>query len=151
MNSFWLPFFDTLSKAINIFLKPCPTIIIPCWRFVQQVPGWCYCFCFTGSQDEYCYIGNPQAPLRGLLKGTLMSFPHLEIITHTIRRSVSSVYKTWNPALTFVETLPSLEIWTHPLLFSFSPPAFLWDNLGWAGVMELFWLYADFYSSIIVC
>lgn len=114
LYSFWSSFFDTLSKALNVSVKPCPIIAIfgitPVDGLYNKRHADIIAFASLVARRRILLHWKSSCPPSNFswLKD-LMSFLHLEKI-NSIRDSVNSFYKVWNPIISFVETTPSLEI-----------------------------------------
>lgn len=114
LAGFWSSFFDVLSKALNISLQPCPLIAI---FGVPSIPS-----SLTKKESDVVAFASLVARRRILLQwkspnppsntswlSDLMSFLSLEKIKYSLRGSTSNFYNRWQPIISFVDTLTSLD------------------------------------------
>lgn len=114
LGSFWSSFYDTLSKALNKPVVPSPLTSI--FGVPEEFT------CFTTKESNIIVFASLVARRHILLHWKdqkppspnswlkdLMSFLYLQKIKYSIRGCSDNFNKTWDPILSFVNSIPSLE------------------------------------------
>lgn len=114
LNSFWSSFYNTLSKALNkpVLRSPLTSIFGVPEEFTRLTNRENNVIAFTSLVARRRILlqwkdKNPPSP-NSWLKD-LMSFLRLEKIKYSIRGCADKFYKTWNPFLSLIDSIPSLD------------------------------------------
>ena len=112
--NFWSCFFESLNNALNIKLEPCPLISIfgvprnPT-SLTKKNSDVVAFDSLIARRRILLHWKSPNAPPTTSWLSDLMSFLSLEKVKYALRGSTANFYKRWQPLITYVNTLTSLD------------------------------------------
>lgn len=112
--NYWSCFYKSLNKALNIMLEPCPLISIfgvprtP--TSLTKINSDVIAFAsLIARRRILLHWKSPNAPPATSWLSDLMSFLSLEKIKYSLRGSATNFYRRWQPLISYVNTLTSLD------------------------------------------
>lgn len=112
--NFWSCFFKSLNNSLNIRLEPCPLISIfgvprTSTSLTKKNSDVVAFASLIARRRILLHWKSPNAPPTTSWLRDLMSFLSLEKIKYSLRGSATNFYKRWQPLITYVNTLTSLD------------------------------------------
>ena len=111
---FWSGFFDTMSKALKVTLKPCSlTAIFGLPDESTNLTGRdCGVLAFASLIARRRILllwKDPKPPSASAWFEDLLSFISLEKVKYTLRGSTDRFFDCWKPMLSYIDSLSSLD------------------------------------------
>ena len=114
LYSFWTSFFNTISEVLGVSVLPSPLIAIfgvsPAASKLSRCHRDLIAFAsLIARRRILLQWKSPSPPPSTSWLKDLSSFLHLEKIKHAIRDSLTGFHRTWDPFLTYINSLTSIN------------------------------------------